>query len=255
MPQAHGLAYDTDGTGVPVVFLHGLTFNRHTWRPIIERRPDSVQSIVIDLPGHGDSGGAPAPLDQVAAQVHELLTTLAVDRPIVVGHSMSGGLACLYAAAHATRGVAVIDNGPDIRPFAQFARQMEPMLRGSAFAAAWATFETTLGIDRIPEPLRSLVLANHEVKQEVVLGYLDMMLRSDPSQLQARIDAELAKITAPCLGVFGRPIADPDRERLERLPDIQLEEWIGDGHFVHLVDPDRFADRLHKFIEHCTTTG
>jgi pimeloyl-ACP methyl ester carboxylesterase len=55
--------------------------------------------------------------------------------------------------------------------------------------------------------------------------------------------------------MFGRPITPAERERLERLPDVQLEEWIGDGHFVHLVDPDRFATRLGRFVEYCTAPG
>lgn len=253
MPQ--GLAYETDGAGLPVVFLHGLTFNRRTWRPVIERLGGSVQSIAIDLPAHGDSGGTPAPLDDIAAHIHELLEAMAVERPIMIGHSMFGGLACLYAATHPTRGVAVIDNGPDIRPFAQLARQVEPVLRGPGFADAWQTFERSLGLEQIPEPVRSLVLANHEVKQEVVLSYWDTMLRIDPSELQALIDAALSKIRVPCLGVFGRPITEAERERFERLPDVELEEWVGDGHFVHLVDADRFAARLRKFFEHCMSSA
>ena len=255
MPKAEGFAYETDGTGVPVVFLPGLTFNRQTWRPITERLGGSVQSIAIDLPAHGESGGTPAPLDELATQLHELLEAMAVQQPIVIGHSMFGGLACLYAAAHATRGVVVIDNGPDIRPFAQLARQVEPVLRGPGFSDAWRVFERSLGLDLIPEPVRSLVIANHEVKQEVVLGYWDTMLRADPSELQAWIDAAFSKITVPYLGVFGRPITEPERARFEWLPDVELEEWVGDGHFVHLVDPDRFAARLQKFVERCTANG
>ena len=255
MSQAQGLAYETHGTGTPVVFLHGLTFNRRTWGPIIERLGGSVQSIAIDLPAHGESGGAPAALDEIAAQMHELLEALAIERPIVVGHSMSGGLACVYAATHPTLGIAVIDNGPDIRPFARLARQLQPVLRGPGFADAWRTFEMSLGLEQIPEPARSLVLANHEVKQEVVLGYWDTMLHTDPAELQARIDATFSKITVPFLGVFGRPITESERERFERLPDVDLEEWIGEGHFVHLVDSDRFAARLRSFAEHCTSTA
>ena len=253
--ETTGLAYETHGAGVPVVFLHGLTFDRRTWRPIIERLGGSVWSIAIDLPAHGESGGTPAPLDEIAAEVHELLGALAVERPIVVGHSMSGGLACLYAAANATRGVVVIDNGPDIRPFAQLAHQLEPALRGPGFANAWQMFESSLGLDRIPEPERSLVLATHEVKQDVVVGYWDMLLRADPADLQAWLDAEFPKIRVPCLGVFGRPVTDPERERFGWLPDVQLEEWVGDGHFVHLVDPDRFAVRLCQFIDYSTATA
>src|SRR3954466_11876118 len=98
------LAYDDDGAGTPVVFLHGLTFNRRTWRPIIERLDGCMRSIAIDLPAHGDSGGTPVEHDEFAAQLHGLLGSLEVDRPVVVGHSMSGGLASFYAANYPSRG-------------------------------------------------------------------------------------------------------------------------------------------------------
>ena len=78
------LAHDIGGTGTPVVFLHGLTFDRRTWRPIIEELEGSVTSIAIDLPAHGDSGGKPTPLENVAEQIHRLLEALDVERPVVV---------------------------------------------------------------------------------------------------------------------------------------------------------------------------
>ena len=206
-----GLAYETRGRGVPVVFLHGLTFDSRTWRPIIQQLGDSVQSIAIDLPAHGQSPGAPNSVFEVASQVHGLLEHMAVESPIVVGHSISGAIACLYAARYTTRGVVIVDQGPDIRPFARLARQLEPALRGPQFAQVWQTFEGGLGLDRIPEPVRSLVLDAHEVKQDVVLGYWDMMLRTDPDELQAVIDAQLARINVPVLGFFGRSVPEEER--------------------------------------------
>lgn len=253
--QAAGLAYDLEGVGTPVVFLHGLTFDRRTWRPIIERLEGSVLSIAVDLPAHGESRGAPAPFEHVTARLHELLISLEVERPIVVGHSISGGLACLYASGHATRGVVTIDNGPEIRPFAALVRRLEAALRGPGFAEVWPTFEKSLGLERIPEPVRSLVLATHEVNQDVVVGYWETALRSDPDELQTWIDTVTAKLDVPYLGVFGRPITEGERERFERLPDVQLEEWAGAGHFVHLIDPDRFTTRLRQFVDHCIATG
>jgi pimeloyl-ACP methyl ester carboxylesterase len=254
--HATSLAYDDEGAGVPLVFLHGLTFDRRSWRPIIESFAGSVRSIAIDLPAHGESRATPSlSFEQVSAGLHELLVSLAVERPIVVGHSMSGGLACFYASAHPTRGIVVIDNGPDIRPFAELVHRLEPALRGPGFADVWPMFEKSLGLERIPEPARSLVLTTHEVTQDVVVGYWETMLRSAPAELQAWIDTIIAKLDVPCLGVFGRPITDGERERFERLPDVQLEEWTGDGHFVHLVDPGRFAGRLRRFVDHCTATG
>jgi pimeloyl-ACP methyl ester carboxylesterase len=250
------LAYDDEGAGTPVVLLHGLTFDRRSWRPIIERLRGAVRTIAIDLPAHGESGGAPAPLADVAAQVHELVAgSLGVDRPVVVGHSMSGGLACLYAATRPSRGVVIIDNGPDVRPIAQLVQRLEPALRGPGFTEVWRSFEDSLGLERIPEPACSLVLETHEVNQDVVVGYWEMLLRTDPDELQGYIDTILRQLDVPCLAVFGRPITDSERERLGWLRDAQLEEWVGDGHFVHLVEPDRFTARLVQFLDHCTVTG
>lgn len=251
--QTTDLAYDAEGTGVPVVFLHGLTFDRRTWRPIVERLGGSVRSIAIDLPAHGESGGSPAPLGEVAAQVHSLLVGFGVERPVVVGHSMMAGLACMYAVAYPTRGIVLVDNGPEIRPFAELAHRLEPALRGPGFDEVWSTFENSFALERIPEPTRSLVLAAHDVKQEVVVGYWETMLRTDPAELQAWIDTQiLPNLEVPCLAVFGRPTTDGERERFSRLSDVQLEEWVGDGHFVHLIDTDRFATLLRQFVDHCT---
>ena len=95
------------------------------------------------------------------------------------------------------------------------------------------------------------MLDTHKVRQDVVLAYWDQVLNTDPAELQAWIDGKAAEIRIPCLAVFGRRATDGERERFDRLPDVQIEEWVGDGHFVHLVDPGRFATRLRTFVEHC----
>ena len=118
----------------------------------------------------------------------------------------------------------------------------------------WQSFEDSLGLERIPEPGRSLVRDPHEVNQDVVIGYWQTVLRTDPDELQALIDAQIRHLDVPYLGVFGRPVTPSEHERLGWLSDVQLEEWAGDGHFVHLVDPDRFATRLRQFVHYCTAT-
>ena len=172
-----------------------------------------------------------------------------------MGHSISAAVAGLYASAYPARGIVLVDQGTEVLPFAQLLHQIAPMLRGPAFDQVWPNIENSLGLDRIPEPTRTLVLDTHKVKQDVVLGYWDQVLSTDPAELQAWIDGTAARIQIPCLAVFGRPAADGERELLGRLPDAQIEEWVGDGHFVHLVDPRRFATRLRAFVEHCDQQG
>ncbi|WP_329461185.1 alpha/beta fold hydrolase [Streptomyces sp. NBC_01431] len=144
-----------------------------------------------------------------------------------------------------------MDQATEVLPFAQMLRSIAPMLRGPAFTQVWPNIDKSLGLDRIPEPTRTLVLDTHKVEQDVVLGYWNQVLTTDPAELQAWIDENTAGIRVPCLAVFGRPVTDGERERFDRLPDVQVEEWLGDGHFVHLVDSRGFATRLDAFVRYC----
>jgi pimeloyl-ACP methyl ester carboxylesterase len=70
------------------VLVHGLTFGRGIWQPIIDRLGDSVTSLAIDLPAHDESKGEPVPVQDVADQIHSLVQAPGLERPIVVGHSI-----------------------------------------------------------------------------------------------------------------------------------------------------------------------
>jgi pimeloyl-ACP methyl ester carboxylesterase len=77
-------------------------------------------------------------------------------------------------------------------------------------------------------------------------------MHSAPEQVQARRDQVAAAIDAPLLAVFGEELSSDERDHLRRLvPGVQLEEWPGRGHFVHLADADRFAARLRAFVDFC----
>jgi len=168
---------------------------------------------------------------------------------------MSGGLAMAYAAQHPVRGAVTVDNPPDVRPFAALVRRLEPALRSPAFTETFAAvFQASMGLDLIPADIRETVLGGQRIRQDLVLGYWTEVLTTEPHVLQARIDGLCVAIDAPVLGIFGRELAPSDRERLARLPDAACEVWPDHGHFVHLVDPYRFADRLLAFVEHCATT-
>ena len=242
------LAFHVEGSGAPVVFLHGLTFDRRTWRPILDRLDGAVRAVTIDLPAHGESAGPPQPLEGLVEQIHEVVTSLGIERPVVVGHSFGAALACFYASTHASLGLVTVDDGPEVQPFAEFLHRLAPALRGPHFAHAWEPIEASLGLERIPEPVRSVVLESHVVDQAVVLGYWEQALSTDPATLQQYVDQQLSRIGAPWLAVFGRPVTAGERERLDRLSHVQIEEWDDAGHFVHLVDPDRFTDHLRRFV-------
>ncbi len=247
-----GLAYEKHGDGVPVVFLQGLTFDRTTWRPIIDRLGKDVCSIAFDLPGHGETGGGPCTLREAAAKVNAALERMRIDQPVIVGHSISSGIASLYAASYPVRGLVNVDGTVDIRQTAALVQRLEPVLASERFAEAFEPFQHSMGFEHVPEPLRTHVLESQDIRPAIVLGYWQQLLRTDPSDLQAEIELEMGRIAAPCLNVFGHTLSDHDRNYLhDHVSDLSIEEWPDRGHHVHLAEPDRFAARLRTFIDQC----
>ena len=79
------------------VFIHGAGGTHLDWPAELRRLPEA-NAIVIDLPGHGRSGGAGrSSVSAYAADVMSLLDALKIPRAILGGHSM-GGAICLTAA-------------------------------------------------------------------------------------------------------------------------------------------------------------
>jgi pimeloyl-ACP methyl ester carboxylesterase len=234
------LAYDTYGSGTPIVLLHGLTFDRTSWRPIIERLGDDVHTIAVDLPAHGESAGPPAYVDVVAGQVHELVEQLSSEAPVVVGHSISGGVAMTYAATYPTRGAVIVDSPIDLRPMI---RGMQQAVQAPSFEHAFEPFQRSMRLDLVPGGVPQ------EIREDVVLGYWAELLHADPEMFQRRIETIARRITVPGLALFGDALTSEQRAYYEAFaPTVEIESWPGHGHMLHLVDPDRFTDRLRSFV-------
>ena len=142
------------------MLVNGLIFDRRIWQLIIDRLGDSVTSLAIGLPVHGESKGEPVPMQDVGDQVHSLVQAFGLERPIVVGYSIAAAAAALYAATYPTRGIVIIDQAAEVLLSAQMLHQAAPMLCGPEFGQVWAGIEDSLGIERVPEPTRSLVRDN-----------------------------------------------------------------------------------------------
>ncbi len=94
------LAYTDEGPGPAVVLLHGFPLGRAMWKEQVAAIGSMYRVIAPDLRGHGDS---PAPdgdytIDEMADDVVELLDTLGLDVPVVVGGLSMGGYIALSLA-------------------------------------------------------------------------------------------------------------------------------------------------------------
>ena len=181
---------------------------------------------------------------------------MGIGEPVIVGHSISSGIASIYAASYPVRGLVNVEGTVDIRPMAELVRRLEPVLRSDRFADAFAPFQQSMGFEHVPEPLRTQELESQDIRQEVVLGYWEQLFRQDPRELQREIDADMASIELRASACSDTSLSAGERSYLqEHVSDVQIEEWPDRGHLVHLAEPDRFAARLRSFIDHCRTAG
>ena len=249
------LAYDCRGAGAPLLFIHGLTFDRSTWEPIIEQLTDRFTCIAVDLPGHGGSNSPARRIDEIALAIDKLLGELTVEAPVVIGHSLGAGVAGTYAAHHRARGLVMVDQAPYVRPFAAMLHHLEPTLRGQNFRAALEPIRQRMGAELLCEPQRSSILARQRIDQELILGYWTELLDTTPDAMQARIDRDLDTLTVPALAVFGHPLdASTHHHLLGHVPTVEIEQWPDLGHMVHLMAPERFVRRLTEFATTCFST-
>lgn len=103
------------GNGPALIFLHGAGDQAGTWSKIVPEFVGKYRVIVPDLAGHGESDPSTGPLkiDTLLASVDAVAQHAGAKPVVLVGNSMGGLLAMLYAQQHPERleRIVVIDGG------------------------------------------------------------------------------------------------------------------------------------------------
>src|SRR5262245_16985374 len=90
----------TDGSGPPVLLLHGFPQTHHCWRKVLPRLAGSFTVVAPDLRGYGDTVAPPGgpkgegySKREMAAELLGLMKQLGFERFAVVGHDRGGRVA------------------------------------------------------------------------------------------------------------------------------------------------------------------
>lgn len=254
--QAHpaedvAIDYTVTGEGPAILLAHGITESRASWDPLVGPLADAGYRVIcVDLRGHGASSKTPPyDLTTMANDIGAVLREEGVDDALLIGHSLGGAVVSAYAAAGPCRGVINVDQSLALADFKTAVLQLEPMLKGDEVTfqqAITAMFDMMAGALTGAE--RDRIEANRKGDQSVVLGVWDLLFTAPVEELDAVVDAVAANVSVPYLSLHGiDPGPDYDGWLTSRLATATVEVWPDLGHYPHLVEPERFVERVTSF--------
>jgi len=92
------LNYETYGTGKPVIVLHGLFGAARNWRSIAKQLGQKYQIFILDMRNHGESDHADSMhYMEMIEDVRQFLHDRNLDKASLIGHSMGGKTAMVFA--------------------------------------------------------------------------------------------------------------------------------------------------------------
>ena len=258
--------------GAPILMLHGLTQQSHSFDGVAARLADRFRCIALDVRGRGDSDWAPPEtyaIPQYVDDVARLLAALDLPSVHVLGTSMGGliGLSMAVVAPASVRSLVLNDIGPEIDPrgvarISAYAGDVPASFPSLDAALAWA-LDRYVWFRAVPRPvmvegmrwaLREGEDGQWRLKWDPAIG---RAVRPEPAMIAVATQlwwGVVESLPGPMLLVRGAESdvlsAEIAAEMHRRRPALARVDVPGIGHAPFLIEPaalealDRFYAAL-----------
>jgi non-heme chloroperoxidase len=238
-----------DLSGIPVIFLHGITDSWHSFESVFSHLPSSVHAFALSQRGHGDSerpsdGYTPK---HFAADVAAFIKQRKLGKVFVVGHSMGGVHVQQFALDYPelTKGIVIIDADPVIKGnpgMPEFYQEVMKMGETISWAFMNDFQKATLSKPIDSAYYKLLVDEGTKVPARVFKSALTGLLDVDFSE-------RLHEIKVPVLMFWGNKdsffLFKGQEVLLNNIKNAKLVVY-NTGHALHWEEPEKFtADLLH----------
>lgn len=250
-------AYDVHGDGAPVILIHGLGLNRAMWQWQLPALSAKFQVVCYDLLGHGDSPkpAGPYTMEQMVAQLDDLMIDLDISRAALVGFSLGGLINRAFALAHPRKTTAlVILNSAHARTAAQRdsielrvrqAKDSGPAATVDAALERWFSEEFASRKPQVLEQVRRWVIANDA---SVYPDLYRLLAEGDKG-----LETEISAIDCPTLIVTGEEdhgnSPEMTRQMAALMPNARAEILPGLRHMALVEDPATINGLLVEFLQ------
>jgi pimeloyl-ACP methyl ester carboxylesterase len=245
-----------------MILLHGFIAHAHSWDGFAAKMQDSYHVIALDQRGHGDSDWAQDgayTAEDFRDDLAAFIDTLEIEKPVIVGHSMGGRNAIIYAGTYPekTDRLVAIDSRLRSDPINAMAIQLmansilEHLTSIEEGVEALVKFSPSipreLAEDLVANGARKLADGSYAPKFDLTMKdqALSKLLVSD-------LWPYLKKIVCPTLIMRGAnsPIMPKDvaQKMVEVLPNGQFSEIENAGHLVPQENHVAFENAVIAFL-------
>jgi pimeloyl-ACP methyl ester carboxylesterase len=252
----------TCGSGVPVLFIHGMPTSSCLWKGVIQRLCGSFKCVAVDLPGMGETPSRPYGADflrQFAEQIDQIRIDNDIDQWHVVGHDAGSVIAVHYARYFPQRVgcLALLSPAlfPELKPFFLLEALRKPIM-GELLAPLIGLIFWKIAMRRALEPAgkTTRILDDFQKPFSGFAGpweFMRVLRWGKPSSVLADVPRFLPSLMMPTLIFHGsQDPAIPEafaRRASELIPNASMVT-LESGHFIPLNQPEPVAARLAGFF-------
>lgn len=227
-----------------ILFIHGAGGGEYTWSYQKGFFEKEFSPIIIELPGHGESGGeGEQEIGRYAEHVHAFLETMKLSKVTLVGHSMGGAIVQTLALTHpeVIHKIVLVGTGARLK--------VVPMI----LDGIKENFEET--VQRITRFAYS-----RKASSDLIERGISDLLRCRPDILYGdflacdRFDImnEVEKVDLPTLVLCGEEDQLTPVKYSEflhgRIKHSKMEILPNAGHLVMIESPKAFNEKIREFI-------
>lgn len=231
-----------NGSATPVLFVHSFAGSAQQWQPQLDHLRQSRRAVAFDLRGHGQSDPSPTNDYSIQAATDDIgvvVDRLAIDRFVLVGHSMGGDAAIAYAGVHPDRVAGLVIEGAGGKMDDKMAKPMLEALEND-YAAKMTEYWVRL-LDHASPDTQAMVRRDREVlNREQALAMIHATFAYDPLP-------DLNSYDGPKLTIIARA-GDTPFALHKLVPGLPVKIIEDSSHWTHLDHPDEFNRILDEFL-------
>lgn len=258
--QGTSIAYDVQGEGAPLVFLHCWTGNKNFYFNQVQEFSKDYKCVTLDFPGHGESGeiAGEHSVERFGEMTLELLERLGIKKAVFAGHSL-GGMVALYLALHypdKVEALVLLDTTSHLSGFLfQRAGALAATVLGWFGGVIWNSgFKATKGIVAGIAATHPLAPPGPRIMSAIECSKVTnrSMTMTLNRARNFNCTERLGEITAPALILVGNADLLADMRHANAmakgLPDSVMLVVRGAGHMALFEKPEIVNDAMHDFL-------